>query len=202
MGKFCCTSLRSLPPKGGLDHVEPVLLLNVGEVLGERVGVQDVRRLNAVQDHVHDRDNVSERLLFLAVERAVLERGEAFGGELALRLEVLERLAQEARRTDRAVINALADLGLDRLDDGADERARGVILAAVPAGVAHIPDLGFVEMGHLVLFVLGSEAEFVDMIDDLAQVVAALDLVLDLAEDLADLVFDGVRPGGPLPETV
>ena len=49
---------------------------------------------------------------------------------------------------------------------------------------------------------LRAEAQLVDVVDDLAQVVAALDLVLDLAEDLADLVFDGVRPAGPLLEAV
>ena len=96
----------------------------------------------------------------------------------------------------------LADLGLHDLDDGADERARRVILAAVAPGVAHVLDLGFVEVRQLVLLGLRAEAQFVDVVDDLAQVVAALDLVLDLAEDLADLVFDGVRPGGLLLEAV
>jgi uncharacterized protein with PhoU and TrkA domain len=52
------------------------------------------------------------------------------------------------------------------------------------------------------LFRLGAETQFVDVVDDLPQVVAALDAVFDLAEDLADLVFDGVRPGGLLLEAV
>lgn len=43
---------------------------------------------------------------------------------------------------------------------------------------------------------LGGKTEFVDVVDDLAQVVAALDAVLDLAKDFADLVFEGVRSGG------
>jgi hypothetical protein len=64
----------------GQDHVEAVLLLNVGEVLGQRVGVDDVRRLDAVQDHVHDRDDVGERLLLLAVEGALLQGLEVLGG--------------------------------------------------------------------------------------------------------------------------
>ena len=92
--------------------------------------------------------------------------------------------------------------GLHHLDDCADERARGVILAAVAAGVAHVLDLGFVEVRQFVLLGLRAETQFVDMVDDLAQVVAALNLVLDLAEDFADLVFDGVRPGGLLLEAV
>jgi len=53
-----------------------------------------------------------------------------------------------------------------------------------------------------VLFCLRTESQFVDVVDDLAQVVTALDLVLDLAEDFANLVFDSVRRAGPLLETV
>jgi hypothetical protein len=49
-------------------------------------------------------------------------------------------------------------------------------------------------MRQLVLLGLRAEAQLVDMVDDLAQVVAALNLVFDLAEDLPDLVFDGVWP--------
>ena len=92
--------------------------------------------------------------------------------------------------------------GLHDLHHGADERARRVVLAAVAPGVAHVLDLGFVEVRELVLLGLRAEAQLVDVVDDLAQVVAALDLVLDLAEDLADLVFDGVRPAGLLLEAV
>ncbi len=121
---------------------------------------------------------------------------------LPLALQVIERLAQEARRAAGAVVDALADLGLHDLHHGADERARGVILAAVAPGVAHVPDLGFVEVRQLVLLGLRAEAQLVDVVDDLAQVVAAVDLVFDLAEDFADLVFDGVRAAGLLLEAV
>jgi len=55
---------------------------------------------------------------------------------------------------------------------------------------------------EFVLLVLGAEAELVNVVNDFAQVVAALDLVLNLAEDFADLVFDGVRAGGALLEAV
>ena len=51
-------------------------------------------------------------------------------------------------------------------------------------------------------FGLGAETEGVDVVDDFAEVVAAGDLVFDLAENLADLVFDGVRAGGFGGETV
>jgi len=186
----------------GQHDVVAVLVLNVGEVFGQGVGVDDVRRFYAVQDHVHDRDHISQRLLFLAVESAGLQDVVVAGGEIALGRQVVERLAQEARRTDRAVINALADFGLHHLHDSANQRTRRVILAAVAPGVAHVLDLGFVKVRQFVLFGLRAKAEFVDVVDDFAQVVAAVDLVLDLAEYLADLVFDGVRAIGFLLEAV
>ena len=52
------------------------------------------------------------------------------------------------------------------------------------------------------LLVLRAEAELVNVVNDFAQVVAALNLVLNFAEDFANLVFDGVRPGGALLEAV
>jgi hypothetical protein len=51
-----------------------------------------------------------------------------------------------------------------------------------------------------VLLGLRAEAQLVDVVDDLAQVVPARDLVLDLPEDLADLVLDRVRAARPLLE--
>ncbi len=57
-------------------------------------------------------------------------------------------------------------------------------------------------MRELVLFVLRAEARLVDMVDDLAQVVAALNLIANLAEDFADLVFDGVWAAGLQLESV
>ena len=51
-------------------------------------------------------------------------------------------------------------------------------------------------------FLLRAKLQFVDVVDDLAEIVARLNLVLDLAEDLADLVFDGIRPARLLLEAV
>lgn len=93
-------------------------------------------------------------------------------------------------------------LVVDHLNHGADEGARSVILAAVPTGVAHILDLGFIEVRELVLFGLRAKSQLVDMVDDFAQVIAALDLVLQLDKDLPDLVLDGVRPGRALREAL
>ena len=60
--------LALLPTKGGIGehHGVAVLFLNVHDVLVEGVGVDDVGSVNAVQDHVHDADNVGQPLLLLA----------------------------------------------------------------------------------------------------------------------------------------
>ena len=160
-------ALAAAERRVGEDDVHPVLVLDVGQVLGQRVGVDDVGRFDAVQDHVHDRDHVGQRLLFLAVEAALLQRLEVGGGERAA-FQVVEGFAKKAGRPAGAVVNALADAGLNHPDHRPDQRARRVVLAAVAPGVAHVLDLGFIEVRKLVLLGLRAEAQFVDMVDDLA----------------------------------
>ena len=43
---------------------------------------------------------------------------------------------------------------------------------------------------------MGPEPQLVDQVDDLAEVVSALDLVLQLREYLTDLILDGIRTLG------
>jgi len=176
--------------------VVAVFLLDVGDVLGERIDMDDVRRLDAVEDHVHRPDDVREGFLFLSVKGFLLEDVDVLRREFLRRFQVLEGLAEEACRSHRAVVDAVADLGIDHLHNRADERARGVVLAAVPARVAHVLDLRLVEMTHLVLLGARLELELVDEVDDLAEVVAGLEPVLELAEDLADLVLDRIGAVG------
>jgi hypothetical protein len=53
-----------------------------------------------------------------------------------------------------------------------------------------------------VLLGLRAEAQLIDLLNDIAQVVAALNPVVNLAEDFADLVFNRVRPAGLLLEAL
>ena len=48
-------------------YIAAVFVLNISQVLGKRVGMDDVRCLDVVQDHVHDRDDIAEGLLLLTV---------------------------------------------------------------------------------------------------------------------------------------
>ena len=112
------------------------------------------------------------------------------------------RLAKEAGRSGRGVVYALADLRVDHPHHGPDQRPRRVVLAAVAPGVAHVADLGLVQVRKLVLLVLRAETQRIHQLQRVAQAVAAGELVADLAEDLADLVLDRIRPGRPLAEAL
>jgi hypothetical protein len=74
-----------MPPNGGWakDHIEVILGLHIVEVFAEGVGVDDGRHLDAVQDHVDDRDHIGEALLLLADEGAALQRVEIQRGKAA-----------------------------------------------------------------------------------------------------------------------
>ncbi|WVM92144.1 hypothetical protein ULG90_20930 [Halopseudomonas pachastrellae] len=69
MGKFCCT-LCALCRQGRVVEDDVVLVagLYVLQVFRQRVGVDHVGGFYAVQDHVHDGDDVGEGLLLLGVE--------------------------------------------------------------------------------------------------------------------------------------
>src|SRR3981189_274112 len=92
-----------------------------------------------MKDHIHDRNEEGERLLLLAKEGALLERYSYDS----------QRKPADPQDT---VVNSLANFGMYDLHNGANERARRVILAAVTTRIAHILDLGFVEMRKLMLF--------------------------------------------------
>jgi hypothetical protein len=53
-------------------------------------------------------------------------------------------------------------------------------------------------VGEFVFFGLGAEAQFIYVVDDFPQVVAAVYLVLDLSEYLTDFIFNGVGATGLL----
>src|ERR1700683_97190 len=69
-GKVLLNFLALFTAEGRISkhYFVAIFLLNIGEVFTKRVGVDDVGRLDSVQDHVHDRNHVCERLLFLAVK--------------------------------------------------------------------------------------------------------------------------------------
>ncbi len=178
----------------GQDDIVAIALLDVHDVFAQRIGVDDVGRFDAVQDEVHDGDNVGQRLFFFSVERGFLEDTLLLSAAVGfLGTQVIDGLTQKARRADGTVVDALADGRLDDLDDGADQWPRRVVLAAVAPSVAHVVNFGFVEVRKLVFLLLRAEAQAIHLIDDVAHVVAALDFVGNLAKNLADFVLECLR---------
>ncbi len=76
----------------GEHDIDLILGLDVGDIFRQRIGVNDVGRFDAVQDHVHDGDDVGETFLFLAVEGAFLQRLQV-SSFISLRAEKIECLA-------------------------------------------------------------------------------------------------------------
>ena len=110
----------------GQDDVEAVRLLDVGEVLAQGVGQEDVRRVDPVQDQVHDPDDVRQRLLFLAVEGGLLQARELCGRECRRAVtQIVVGLAQKTGGPTGRVPNRLAQSRSRDLHHGANE-GRGV----------------------------------------------------------------------------
>ena len=55
----------------GENHMDTVALREIGDLLRERIAINDVRRFESVQDAVHLRSNVRERLDLAAEEGPV-----------------------------------------------------------------------------------------------------------------------------------
>jgi hypothetical protein len=146
-------------------------------VLGQGIDVNDIGRFDAMQDQVHDGDDIGEAFLFLAVEGSGLQGFELAGGQftglfifLATPMpEIIIGFAQKARRATGAIIDALANLWLHHLYHGADKWLRCVVLTPVTPGVTHVFDLGLVDMGWLVLFFLRVKTERIDILQRIAQ---------------------------------
>ena len=113
--------------------------------------MHDVRRFDAVQDHVHDRNHIGKRLLFFTVKGALLKRSKIVCCQALLAPKIVERFAEEARRAAGAVIDTFANLGLHHLHHRPNKGAWGVVLAAVSASVTHVFDFCFIQVREFVL---------------------------------------------------
>jgi len=79
---------------------------------------------------------------------------------------VIVGFAEEPTGAGSAIVNRFSNLGTSHRNHGPNEWARGVVLATVATSVAHVFDLGLVEVGELVLVLAGEEWQGVGVVED------------------------------------
>ena len=188
-GEVALDALFLLAAEGrvGEDDVHAVLFADLGQLVAQGVAGVDLRGVEPVQKQVHLAEQVGQGL-GLAAEDGALLQNLAVGHGLDLFAEMVEGLDQEAAGAGGRVEHGLAQA---RVGDGhheAHDRPRGVELARVAGGVAHLAQHGFVECAQGVQLVAGGEVDAGDLVDDVAQEVAAHHAVLDALEDGGDHV--------------
>ncbi len=167
--------------------------------------MEDVRRVDPMQDQIHDGDHIGQALLLLAEEGTGLQGSQLARGQfrwfaVLIIAQIIMGFAEKTSRAAGPVIHGFADAGLADPDHCPNQGPGGVIFAPVAPGIAHVFDFTLIEMGKLVLFLLGTEAELIHQIQCIPQGIAALEFIADLGKDLPDLVLNGVRGSSPLAE--
>ena len=165
------------------DVVKLVLGLDIGKVLSQGIGLDDIRRLNPVKYHIHHCDKKRERLFFLAVEGGLLQL-LLIGSRMDLLVHIVVRFAEEPGGTTSAIIHRLPNLRIDNLDYGPDKRTGRVILTTIATGIPHLVQPAFVQVGHLVLLLAGLELQTVNLLNDVPKAIAT-DQLLQVREELA-----------------
>ena len=178
----------------GEDDVDAVGRAVVAQRARQGVVVADLAGdLDAVQQHVGDAQQVRELLLLDARHRAL--PGVAILDRADLVAQVLQRAGEEAAGAAGGVEHALAESGIDLVDHELGDGARGVELARVAGALQVLEDL-FVEVVEEVALGLVVEVDLVDLVDDLAQQLAGLHVVVGVLEhrlhDVAARVARGV----------
>lgn len=137
---------------------------------------------DAVQQQVGDAQHVRE-LLFLDAANAVLQHGFLVG-VVHLFAQVLDGADEEAAGAGGRVHDAFAQLGVGHVHHELGDGAGGVELARVARALQVAQDF-FVQVVELVAFGLAVEVDGVELVDHLAQQVAAFHVVVGVFKHAA-----------------
>lgn len=165
----------------GENDIHAVAFAHVGELMAQRVAGIDARSIQAMQQQVHLAEQIRERFGFAAEEGLFLQSSAVgHGFDLLFQMPVGfdEKTAGAACRIEHGLAQARIGHG----DHQAHHGARGVELAGVARRVAHFAEHGFIERAQGVQFLAGSEMNAADLVDDVAQQVAAFHAVVHALE--------------------
>ena len=195
-GEVALNALFLLAAEGriGEDHIDAVFLADLRELEAQGVAGVDLRRVQPVQQQVHLAEQIRQRLRLAAGDGVVLQ-ALAVGDGLHLLFEMAVRLDQKPARAAGRVEHGFAKARIGDFHHEADDGARRVELAGVARRVAHFAEHGFVERAEGVKLVRRREVNAADLVDDVAQQVAALHAVIDALEHRGDHVAPVVAIG-------
>jgi hypothetical protein len=166
----------------------------LAELVAQRVAGIDLRRVESVQQQVHLAEQIRQRLR-LAPDETLFLQDLAVGHGLHLPAQMIERLDEKAARAARRVEHHFAQARVSNGDHEAHHRARRVELAGIARRIAHLAQHRFVERAERVQLIVGGEVNAVELVDDVAQQVAAHHPVLHAAKHRGDHVTPIVAIG-------
>ena len=168
-------ALLLLAAKGrvGEDHIHPVLLADLGELEAQGVAGVDVRRIEAVQQQVHLAEQIGQGLRLAPEQRPLLQAPCGRPRSSPAWLRWLNASTRNPPVPAGRVEHGLAQPRVGDLDHEPHHRARGVELAGIARGIAHLAQHGFVQRPQSVQLVAGGEVDAGDLVDHVAQQVAA-----------------------------
>jgi hypothetical protein len=100
-----------------------------------------------MEEEVHLAKEIGERFGLEAEQGGTLERLAGLDGA-GLRFEVFEGFDEEAAGAAGGIEDGFAKAGIEGADDELDDGTRGVELAGVAGGVAHLAEHRFVEVAE------------------------------------------------------
>ena len=114
---------------------------------------------------------------------------------------MIESLDQKAARAGRRIEDGFAEPRIGDLDHEAHDSSRRIELAGIACRIAHFAQHRFIKRAERVQFVARREMDARDLVDDVAQQIAALHPVIDAAKHRCDHVAPIVAVGaGELPQ--
>ena len=170
-----------VPAPGDVRTCERVVMTKEGRVL------------DAVQQHVRDREHVGKRLLLHCSERS-LHPGLVLRTLYIALAHVPDGAGEEAAGTAGRIEQRLAGFRVDHPRHEGGHGARRVVFARVAGRLQVIQDL-LVDVAEVLAFGQIVEVDSVNLVDDLPHQLSRLHVVVGILEHIAHDVGPGTAPG-------
>jgi len=175
------------PAKGWISEDDlNTIRLRVADIgPGQRVVVaHEAGVLYAMQQHVGDAEHVRQLLLLHRMQRD-LHVDLVFDPLHIMLAHVANGAGEESAGAACGIEQRLAGMGINAIDHEGGDRARRVVFAGV-AGALQVGEDLLVDIAEVLALDEVVEIDLVDLVDDLAQQLARLHVVVGVLEDIAN----------------